>query len=90
MKKMKSLLPVLMLSCACGFGQTKPAQNAVATPAARWPIESLVVTGNHTYSEAQILAVAGLTVGQMAAKPDFEAARTRLLDTGAFETVGYT
>jgi len=79
-----------MLAGACGFGQTKPAPSVgSAAPAARWPIESLVVEGNHTYSAEQILAVAGLKTGQVVGKPEFEAARKRLVDTGAFETVGY-
>ena len=79
-----------MLAGGCGFGQTRPPQAAGSTaPAARWPIESLVVEGNHTYSAEQILAVAGLKVGQVVGKPEFEAARKRLIDTGAFETVGY-
>jgi outer membrane protein assembly factor BamA len=90
MKNMRRLLPILLLAGACGFGQAKPAQSAGSTaPAARWPIESLLVEGNHTYSAEQILAVAGLKVGQVVGKPEFEAARKRLTDTGAFETVGY-
>lgn len=76
-----------MLAGGCGFAQTKAAESAAAP--AQWPIESLVVTGNHTYSVEQILAVAELKLGQMAGKPEFEAARKRLLDTGALETVGY-
>jgi len=47
------------------------------------------VEGSHNYTQAQILAVAGMKVGQMAGKTDFEAARDRLLATGMFETVGY-
>lgn len=80
-----------MLAGACGFAQTKPAAKSAGStmPAARWPIESLQVEGNHTYSAEQILAVAGLKVGQVAGKPEFEAARQRMLDSGAFETVGY-
>jgi outer membrane protein assembly factor BamA len=78
---MKRLLLISMLVGWCGFAQSAPS--------ARWPIESLLVTGNHTYSAEQILAVAGLRVGQVAGKTDFEAARTRLLESGAFETVGY-
>jgi outer membrane protein insertion porin family len=91
MKNMKRLLPILMLAAGCGFAQTKAAaQTAGSTaPAARWPIESLRVEGNHTYGTEQILAIAGLKVGQVAGKPEFEAARKRLTDTGAFETVGY-
>ena len=36
-----------------------------------------------------MLAVAGLKIGQIAGKEDFEAARDRLVATGVFETVGY-
>ena len=45
--------------------------------------------GSHNYTPAQILAVAGLKIGQLAGKPEFEAARDRLVATGMFETVGY-
>ena len=66
---------------------------AVAKPTAavptKWPIETLTVEGNHNYSPEQILAVAGLRTGQLAGKEEFEAARDRLVATGAFETVGY-
>lgn len=55
----------------------------------RWPIETLAVEGNRNYSSAEILAVTGLKVGQLAGKPEFEAARDRLVATGRFETVGY-
>jgi outer membrane protein assembly factor BamA len=79
-----------MLAGASGFAQNKPVQSATsAAPAARWPVESLKVEGNHTYAVEQILTVAGLKVGQVAGKPEFEAARKRLVDSGAFETVGY-
>jgi outer membrane protein assembly factor BamA len=47
------------------------------------------VEGNHTYTREQIFAVAGLKIGQMAGKAEFEAARDRLVASGAFETVGY-
>ncbi len=55
----------------------------------RWPIQSLSVEGNHNYTREQILTVAGLKVGQMAGKDEFDAARDRLVATGAFEEVGY-
>ena len=45
--------------------------------------------GLKNYSQAQVLAAAGLKVGQLAGKADFEAARDRLVATGVFETVGY-
>jgi len=56
---------------------------------ARWPVESLAVQGNNNYTAEQILAVAGLKRGQLAGKAEFEAARERLMATGAFESVGY-
>ena len=54
-----------------------------------WPVGKLNVEGNKIYSDEKILAVAGLKVGQMAGKTEFDAARDRLLATGAFESVGY-
>jgi outer membrane protein insertion porin family len=83
--------------CGSGAGiqaawaQTSRAKKT-ATQAAQphqWPIESIKVEGIRNYTQAQILAVAGLKIGQMAGKPDFEAARDRLVATGMFETVGY-
>ena len=55
----------------------------------KWPIETLAVEGNQNYTAEQILAVAGLKIGQLAGKEEFEAAQQRLEATGAFETVGY-
>jgi outer membrane protein insertion porin family len=55
----------------------------------KWPLESLTVEGNHDYSAQQILAVAGLAIGQTAGQAEFEAAQQRLEATGLFETVGY-
>src|ERR1051325_9684288 len=55
----------------------------------KWPIETLAVEGNQNYTADQILAVAGLKIGQPAGKEEFEAAQQRLEATGAFETVGY-
>ncbi|MGA2270787.1 MAG: POTRA domain-containing protein [Bryobacteraceae bacterium] len=87
---MEKLLILLMLVCGCGFGQSRPAAKKKAeAPAARWPIESLAVEGNHNYTREQVLAVTGLKVGQVASKAEFEAARDRLVASGAFETVGY-
>jgi outer membrane protein assembly factor BamA len=88
---MTRALLILMLAAAVGFAQSKPAPKkaAPAAPVARWPIQSLAVEGNRIYRAEQILAVAGLKVGQMAGRPEFEAARDRIVATGAFETVGY-
>ncbi|HLY20293.1 MAG TPA: POTRA domain-containing protein [Bryobacteraceae bacterium] len=89
---------LLLVMCGWGagipaaYGQTSRAKKSTTKPAARpdkWPVQSLKVEGNHNYTQAQILAVAALKVGQLAGKPDFEAARDRLVATGSFETVGY-
>src|SRR5689334_4088121 len=92
---MRWLLLFLMLAAGYGFGQ--PAgqkKGAAAAPAAsampaRWPIESIAIEGNHNFTREQVLAVAGLKVGQVAGRPEFEAARDRLVASGAFDTVSY-
>ena len=67
-----------------------PASTAAAkTDQTSWPLETLKVEGNKNYTPAQILAVAGLRIGQMVGKPEFEAARERLDATGVFDRVGY-
>src|ERR1041384_878421 len=55
----------------------------------QFAIQSLTVEGLKNYTQAQTITAAGLKLGQLAGKNDFEAARDRLLATGVFETVGY-
>src|SRR5579871_298500 len=90
---MKWLLIVLMLAAGPGLGQPRPAARQPAPKnteaATSWPIETLLVDGNHIYTADQVLAVAGLKIGQLAGKKEFDAARDRLVASGAFETVGY-
>jgi outer membrane protein assembly factor BamA len=96
---MKSLVLVLMLASALGFAQTAPARKspgktrakaaAQAEPASRWPIGSLAVEGNRNYTSEQVLRVAGLKVGQLAGKEEFDAASDRLEASGVFDKVGY-
>lgn len=71
------------------LGLLAAAPAGAQNPPHQWPIQSLTVQGNHNYSQEQILAVAGLKIGQMAGKQQFEAAQHRLEATGDFETVGY-
>src|SRR2546425_720296 len=73
---MQWLLALLLLA-APAFAQKK------------FPIQSLAVEGLKNYTQDQVLAVAGLKIGQPAGKEDFETARDRLLAAGVFETVGY-
>ena len=97
---MKRLLLIVMLACVPGFAQTAGKATATKTGVARtsaapsakgqkFPIASLSVEGNRTFTRDQVLGVAGLKVGQMAGKADFEAARDRLVACGAFENVSY-
>jgi len=90
---MKRFLIILMLASLCGFGQTAakgtPPSKKTAAPAGRWPIESITIEGNRNFTRQQVLAVAGLRLGQIAGKAEFDAARDRLAACGAFETVSY-
>jgi len=67
------------------------APAAAATPAeiATYPLESLKVEGNRLIPAARIIDASGLKVGLNVDKSDFDAARDRLVATGAFENVGY-
>jgi outer membrane protein insertion porin family len=90
---LRFLALVLLLAPVGSFTQTsKKSAKKAAAPAAqpdKYPIQSLLVEGNHNYTKQQILAVAALKIGQMAGKPDFDAARDRIQATGVFETVSY-
>jgi outer membrane protein insertion porin family len=50
---------------------------------------SVTVDGNRIYGTAQIISAAGLTTGQLASAKELEAARERLMRTGAFGSVGF-
>jgi outer membrane protein insertion porin family len=90
---------ILLLSVAAvGLAQThKPRKPATPAPPAApehaegapWPLEHLGVEGNQNFTVEQVLAAAGLRVGQTVDKNEFEAARQRLLDTGVFDRAGY-
>src|SRR4051794_4925758 len=90
----------LLLTCAAAFAQTAPPRaparkaappkNLAPAPApTKWPIQGIVVAGNHIFTREQVLAVAGLKIGQLAGKPEFDAAHDRLTASGAFDRVDY-
>ena len=62
-----------------------PAQS----PSAPNPLKTLNIEGNQRFTAAQIVAASGLKLGQSVTKEAFDAARARLMETGAFESVGY-
>jgi outer membrane protein assembly factor BamA len=82
-----ALLPVSAQQRTTASKKAAPAKTGPAPTS--WPIRTFSVEGNRNYTERQIITVAGLKVGDVAGKKDFEAARDRLLASGAFESVGY-
>src|SRR5437667_11391495 len=84
---------ILLLTTSLAVAQIRrprPIPKKTSVPTANseqtsWPLETLKVEGNHNYTAAQILAVAGLRIGQTVGKPEFEAARERLAATGVFD-----
>jgi outer membrane protein assembly factor BamA len=61
----------------------------LAAQAPTFPLETLSVQGNQHIPAERIIAVSGLKLGRTVVKEDFDAARQRLIDTHAFEKVGY-
>lgn len=102
---MRWRLAVLLVAALIGFAQAPPAtrrspapQVGTATPpqavpaaaVEKWPIVKLAVEGNRNYTSQQVLRLAGLDIGQVAGKAEFDAARDRLVASGFFEMVAYT
>jgi outer membrane protein insertion porin family len=62
-----------------------------AQTADKYPLEALRIQGNKQIPAEKIIAASGLKIGtRVQGKPEFDAARDRLLETGAFESVGYS
>jgi outer membrane protein insertion porin family len=53
-------------------------------------LETLHIQGNKQIPTERIVAASGLKQGALVDKADFDAARERLLESGAFESVGYS
>src|SRR5678810_837950 len=56
----------------------------------KYPFETLKIQGNQRISADRIVAASGLKLKAPVHKADFDAARGRLLESGAFESVGYS
>lgn len=67
----------------------KPAANDVPGELKEYPVSILSVEGNKHYTTEAILLASQVKKGDPARKDLFEAARDRLLATGAFDSVGY-
>jgi outer membrane protein insertion porin family len=59
------------------------------SPSVPYPLSNLTIQGNKRFTPAQIIGASGLKIGQAVSKDNFDVARARLLETGAFESVGY-
>lgn len=66
-----------------------PVSKPDPAPPTVFPLETLRVEGTHSLSTARILAASGLKIGTKVDKSTFDAARDRLVASGAFENVGY-
>jgi outer membrane protein insertion porin family len=75
----RALLPLILV-----LAPALPAQSGQT-----FPLEAVRVQGNRHFTAEKIIAAAGLKSGQQVKKEDFDAARAKLLATGAFESVGY-
>jgi outer membrane protein insertion porin family len=56
----------------------------------KYPLENLRIQGNKQIPAERIIAASGLKTGALVQKADFDAAREKLLESGAFESVGYS
>ena len=55
----------------------------------KYPLEHLKIQGNAQIPAERIAAASGLKIGAQVQKSDFDAAREKLIESGAFESVGY-
>jgi outer membrane protein assembly factor BamA len=87
----------MLLAAAASFPQAqttqkkappKPAAKTVQPVQDKWPIGTLKVGGNSDYTAEQVPAIAGIKVGNLVGRRDFETARDRLMATGVFDLVG--
>jgi outer membrane protein assembly factor BamA len=95
---MKRVAILVLLAAAASFPQAqttqkktpaKPVAKTVQPVQDKWPIGTLKVEGNSNYTAEQVLAIAGIKVGDLVGRRDFETARERLMATGVFDSVGY-
>lgn len=83
------LIPLILAALSAQAQQKKRASAPPPPVRAGFPLESVRVEGNHEIAAENIIAASGLKHGQVVQKADFDAARNRLLATGAFTGVGY-
>jgi outer membrane protein insertion porin family len=89
---MRSWLAALLLVPAIAISQNPSAHKSSTKglPGSAFKLIAVQVTGANRYKQAQIVAAAGLTMGQTVSEDDFKSAVQKLGDTGAFTEVAYT
>ena len=89
-----ALLAVAQAPAARKPAVAKKAATATPAPPAKAdpdnvPLATIQVTGNKFYTAQQIIGAAGVKIGQKMKDADFDAMKSRLEKTGAFEVVSY-
>ncbi len=92
--KPSRIIALILIAAGGAWAQTHPRVKPAATVdrgpvPTSYTVENLMVEGNHQYTPEQIFAAAGLRVGQKAGKAEFDAAREKLVASGAFDNVSY-
>lgn len=82
-------LALLLAAPSILVGQTAGKTPQKALPPSAFKLISIKVTGTTRYTPQDVIAAAGLQVGQIAGEDDFKRASARLGDTGAFGNVMY-
>jgi len=89
---------LLILACALTIDAQTSARKPVHKPVVpeperfdpdKVPLMTVHVTGNKFYNANQVIGAAGVHIGQPMKQADFDAMKTRLEQTGAFEVVSY-
>jgi outer membrane protein assembly factor BamA len=78
---------ILLVSVASFVPAPASGVQAPPPPPAAERLAEVRVHGNHTTPDAEVLEIAGLTVGEPLAAPAIDAARERLVKSGRFEAV---
>jgi outer membrane protein insertion porin family len=80
---------ILLISAALAAPLAAPASDQQPGSPASSKLLSISVTGTTRYPVAQIAAASGLTVGQLVARADLQAAADKLADLGVLSQVTY-
>ncbi len=83
------ILVLVLFVWAGGAAEAQKRPKAHPAAPTSWPLESIRIEGLHDYTRQQVLGALGLKAGQNVSAKDFEAARDRLVATGAFTSAGF-